>query len=184
MLEVHDATGKDSTSSLTKAVNYWIEIKDVLKEYEKYVIVNIANEWMGSWNGSSWASGYKTAIKSLRNAGIDNMLVVDAPGWGQNGSNCVRYCQEVFNADANKNTMFSIHMYADAGKDAATVKSGIDAAYQMGICLCIGEFGCAHGTRDVDEYTIMSYCESKGAGYLGWSWKGNNSDLYCCQHLQ
>ena len=23
----------------------------------------------------------------------------------------------------------------------------------------------------------MSYCTSKGVGYLGWSWKGNNSDM-------
>ena len=41
--------------------------------------------------------------------------------------------------------------------------------------------GCAgwgqHTNGDVDEYTIMSYCQCKGTGYLGWSWKGNNSDL-------
>ena len=177
VLEVHDATGKDSTSSLTNAVNYWIEIKDVLKEYEKYVIVNIANEWMGSWNGSSWASGYKTAIKSLRNAGIDNMLVVDAPGWGQNGANCVRYCQEVFNADANKNTMFSIHMYGEAGGSSSTIKSHIDGVLGKGVPLMIGEFGHYHSDGDVNETYIMQYCEQKGVGYLGWSWKGNGGGV-------
>ena len=107
VLEVHDATGSDSTSYLTKAVNYWIEIKSVLQEYEKYVIVNIANEWMGSWNqGSKWASAYKTAIASLRNAGINNLLIVDAPGWGQEVDDCVNYCQEVFNSDSLALTAF------------------------------------------------------------------------------
>lgn len=75
VLEVHDATGSDNTSDLNAAVNYWIENKDVLQGNEKYVILNIANEWYGSWNGSSWAEGNKTAVKNIRNAGIDNMIM-------------------------------------------------------------------------------------------------------------
>ena len=31
ILEVHDTTGSDSTSYLNNAVNYWIELKDLLK---------------------------------------------------------------------------------------------------------------------------------------------------------
>ena len=49
-------------------------MKSVLSGTEKYVIVNIANEWYGTWNGSAWADGCKSAIQSLRNAGITNML--------------------------------------------------------------------------------------------------------------
>ena len=58
-------------------------MKNVLSGTEKYVIVNIANEWYGTWNGSAWADGYKSAIRSVRNAGITNMLMVDCAGWGQ-----------------------------------------------------------------------------------------------------
>lgn len=177
ILEVHDATGSDSTSDLNNAVNYWIEIKDLLNENKDYVIVNIANEWYGTWNGSAWANGYKSAIRSLRNAGIENVLMVDCAGWGQYPDSIKDYGKEVFNTDSQGNTMFSIHMYEYAGGDAATVKTNIDNALTTGAPLVIGEFGGEHTNGDVDEYTIMSYCQAKGAGYLGWSWKGNNSDL-------
>lgn len=177
ILELHDGTGKNSESALTAAVNYWVEIKDLLSKYEKYVIVNIANEWMGSWNGSSWASAYQTAIKTLRDAGIHNMLVVDAPGWGQDGPDCGSYCKSVFDADSESNTVFSIHMYGTAGKNAATIKSNIDGVIDNGVPLIIGEFGYKHSDGDVDEEYIMQYCTEKNVGYLGWSWKGNGGGV-------
>ena len=177
VLEVHDTTDSDSVSSLNTAVNYWKEMKSLLNQYNKYVIVNIANEWMASWDkGKDWQAGYINAVKQLRSAGITNVLMVDGPGYGQEVNAMYQYCRGVRDADTTGNIMFSIHMYADAGKDAATIKSGIDAASQMGICLCIGEFGCAHGTRDVDEYTIMSHCKTRQVSYFAWSWYGNGGN--------
>ncbi len=173
ILEIHDATGSDSTSDLNNAVNYWIEIKDILNANTDYVIVNIANEWYGTWDGAAWASGYKSAIQSLRNAGIKNVLMVDCAGWGQYPDSIKYYGSEVLSADSQGDTMFSIHMYEYAGGDASTVKSNIDNALAVGAPLVIGEFGCKHTNGDVDEYTIMSYCQERGAGYMGWSWKGN-----------
>ncbi len=177
ILEVHDATGSDNTSDLNAAVNYWIELKDILNSNTEYVIVNIANEWYGSWNGSAWAEGCKSAIRSLRNAGINNMLMIDSAGWGQYPDSIKNYGKEVFNADSHGNTVFSIHMYEYAGGNASTVKTNIDNALSTGVPVVIGEFGGQHTDGDVDEYTIMSYCEQKGVGYLGWSWKGNSGGL-------
>lgn len=175
ILEVHDATGSDSVSDLNAAVNYWIEMKDVLNGNEKYVIVNIANEWYGTWNGSAWASGYKSAIPTLRNAGISNLLMVDCAGWGQYPDSIKYYGKEVYNSDSTGNTVFSIHMYEYAGGSASTVKNNIDNALGIGVPVVIGEFGAQHTNGDVDEGTIMSYCKTKNVGYLGWSWKGNSS---------
>ena len=177
ILEVHDATGSDSTYDLNKCVDYWKEMKSVLSGTEKYVIVNIANEWCGTWNGSAWADGYKSAIRSVRNAGITNMLMVDCADWGQYPDSIKDYGKSVFNADSQKNTVFSIHMYEYAGGNASTVRNNIDNALNIGVPVVIGEFGGQHTNGDVDEATIMSYCTSKGVGYLGWSWKGNNSDM-------
>ena len=175
VLEVHDTTDSDSVSSLNAAVSYWKEMKSLLNQYNKYVIVNIANEWMASWDmGKDWQTGYISAVKQLRSAGITNVLMVDAPGYAQEVNAMYQYCRGVRDADTTGNIMFSIHMYADAGKDAATVKTNIDGAVQMGICLAIGEFGCAHGTRDVDEYTIMSHCKTRQVSYFAWSWYGNS----------
>ena len=178
ILEVHDKTGSNDVSVLNAAVNYWIEMKSALQGNEKYVILNIANEWFGAWNrASEWAEAYKSAIKSIRNAGINNMIMVDAEGYGQWPSSIFQKGKEVFNADPNKNTIFSIHMYQDAGKNSYTVKSNIDQALALNIPVVIGEFADDHQGADVDEQTIMSYCTEKNVGYLGWSWKGNGSGL-------
>lgn len=177
ILEVHDTTGKDDTWSLDNAVHYWLEMKDVLIGNEAYVILNIANEWYGSWNGYEWAKGYQSAIPSLRNAGIKNLLMVDCAGWGQYPDSIKDYGKTVFQADTYKNTVFSIHMYEYAGGDAYTVRKNIDNALGIGVPVVIGEFAADHTNGDVDEATIMSYCRQKNVGYLGWSWKGNNADL-------
>lgn len=178
ILEVHDATGYDSKDSLNRAVEYWKEIKDVLTQNEAYVIVNIANEWYGTWdNGNNWKDGYISAIKSLRNAGIKNTLMVDCAGWGQYPQVIFDYGQAVLNADSQKNTMFSIHMYEYSGGNASTVKGNIDNVLNKNLCLTIGEFGGRHTNGDVDEDTILSYSQEKKVGWLAWSWKGNSDDV-------
>ncbi|MNM56609.1 Mannan endo-1,4-beta-mannosidase precursor [compost metagenome] len=177
ILEVHDGTGSDNATVLDNIANYWIEMKSALIGKEKTVILNIANEWYGTWDGAGWANGYKSVIPKLRDAGIKNTIIVDAAGWGQYPQSIFDYGTQVFNADPLKNTMFSIHMYEYAGKDAATVKSNIDNVLNKNLAVIIGEFGIKHTNGDVDEATIMSYSQEKGVGYLGWSWKGNGSGL-------
>ncbi|TYP76762.1 RICIN domain-containing protein [Paenibacillus methanolicus] len=177
VLEVHDGTGSDSAAVLNNIANYWIEMKNALIGKEKTVILNIANEWYGTWNGADWAKGYTSVIPKLRNAGIRNTIMVDGAGWGQYPQSIVDYGQQVFNADPLKNTMFSIHMYEYAGGNAATVKTNIDNVLNKNLALVIGEFGIKHTNGDVDEATIMSYSQEKGVGYIAWSWKGNGPGL-------
>lgn len=177
VLEVHDATGKDEYASLEAAVDYWISIKGALIGKEDRVIVNIANEWYGNWNSSGWADGYKQAIPKLRNAGIKNTLIVDAAGWGQYPQSIVDEGAAVFASDQLKNTVFSIHMYEYAGKDAATVKTNMDDVLNKGLPLIIGEFGGYHQGADVDEIAIMNYGQQKEVGWLAWSWYGNSPEL-------
>lgn len=178
VLEVHDTTGIDNTASLQKCVDYWKEIKGTLNANADYVIVNIANEWMGTWNNhDTFKNTYISAIQQLRNSGLKNVIMVDAAGYGQETDSLFKNenCKALLQADSTGNTMFSIHMYACAGKDSSTVKNNINTALNMGICLCIGEFGHVHGGEEVDEDTIMSYSDEKRVGYLAWSWKGNGS---------
>ncbi len=179
VLEVHDTTGKDDTKFLMNAVDYWIEVKDAFIGNEAYAILNIANEWYGSWqNGEKWRDAYMTAIPKLREAGIKNTIMVDSAGWGQNPQgSTLKFANEILNADPDKNTVFSVHMYGAAGKNERTVKSILDKALEMNICLIVGEFGYNHSDGDVDEATIMSYCTEKNMGYIGWSWKGNGGGV-------
>jgi mannan endo-1,4-beta-mannosidase len=177
ILEVHDATGSNSVEDLNQAVDYWIRVKDALIGNEAYVIVNIANEWYGNWGGQEWADAYCAAIPKLREAGIENTILVDSAGWGQYAKSIHDFGTQVFEADPLANTMFAIHMYGSAGKNAAIIKSNIDGVRDLNLCVTIGEFGYKHSDGDVDEAYIMSYCQEIGVGYLGWSWKGNGGGV-------
>ena len=177
VVEVHDATGKDDISALRHVTDYWIEMKDALIGKEQYVILNIANEWTGSWNSTLWRDGYVEAIPKLREAGIKNTLLIDAGGWGQFGKSIHEYGEEVFNSDPDKNTMFAVHMYGTAGKNRQTIENNLGIATDKGLCVIVGEFGYNHTDGDVDEDYIMEYCQKNGIGYLGWSWKGNSGGV-------
>lgn len=177
VLEVHDATGKDSVDDLRKAADFWIEVKDALIGNEDYVILNIANEWVGGWDSSTWAKGYTEVIPKLREAGIKNTIMVDAAGWGQYGKCIAEKGSEVFASDPDGNTMFSVHMYGTSGKNESTIESNLTAATDQDLCVCVGEFGYKHSDGDVDEEYIMKYCEEQKIGWLGWSWKGNGGGV-------
>lgn len=175
--EVHDATGDDDQAALDTAVNYWIEVKDVMNAHTDTVILNIANEWMGSRNADGWKNGCSAAILKLRGAGIKSTIMVDSAGWGQNGEVVGTAGQEVFNSDPEKNTMFSVHMYGSAGRDEQTITNNIKCATDKNLCMAVGEFGQRHSDGDVDEAFIMKYCAENGIGYIGWSWKGNSGGV-------
>ncbi len=177
ILEVHDITGKDELSALEKTVDYWIEVKDALIGNEAYVILNIANEWVGAWDSDIWTEGYTAAIPRLREAGIGNTILVDAAGWGQYAKSIADGGEEVFGADPLQNTMFSIHMYGSAGKNERVIRQNLARVTEKGLCVIVGEFGYNHSDGDVDEAYIMQYCGENDIGYLGWSWKGNGGGV-------
>lgn len=178
ILEVHDITGKDETDGLKKTTEYWLEMKDSLSGNEAYVILNIANEWMGSWEKDNvWYEGYSQSVKTLRDAGIKNTLIIDTSGWGQNANPIGTYGERLLNEDPYKNIVFSIHMYGTAGKNSRVISSNIKKGTDKNLCVIIGEFGYNHSDGDVDEGYIMQYCTENKIGYLGWSWKGNGGGV-------
>ncbi len=177
VLEVHDITGKDDIALLEQVTDWWISVKDALIGNEEYVILNIANEWVGKWDSNIWRDGYVAAIPKLREAGIKNTIMVDAGGWGQYGRSIKDFGVEVFNSDPDKNTMFSVHMYGSAGKNERTIETNLKGATEQDLCIIVGEFGYTHSDGDVNEAYIMEYCDNNDIGYLGWSWKGNGGGV-------
>ncbi len=177
IVEVHDGTGMDDESYLENAADFWIEMKDALIGNEDYVILNIANEWYGSWDSEAWRDGYVSVIPRIREAGIMNTIMVDAAGWAQYGKSIGDYGKEIFDSDPQGNTMFSVHMYGSAGGSEEAIEQNLKYATEQGLCVCVGEFGYKHSDGEVDEAYIMSYCEANNIGYLGWSWKGNGGGV-------
>ena len=187
LLEDHDTTGYGEASgaySLSSAADYWIKIKSALQGQENYVIVNIGNEPYGNNNTANWTADTKNAVSKLRNAGIANALVVDAPNWGQdNGGVMKNNAASVQSADPQHNVIFSVHMYSQYAS-ASTITSYVDSFKNKNLPLIIGEFGPYDPYGNIDEDTIMAKAHSSGYGMLGWSWSGNSSDIAYLDQVQ
>ncbi|WP_328710790.1 cellulase family glycosylhydrolase [Microbispora hainanensis] len=180
VLENHDTTGYSEQSgayTLDQAVDYWVGLKSVLTGQENYVVINIGNEPYGNNNPSAWTNATKSAISRMRAAGFQHLLMVDAPNWGQDWQFVMRdNASSVLDSDPQKNTVFSIHMYG-VFDTAAEVTGYLQAFQNAGLPLVIGEFGNMHSDGDPDEDAIMSQAQSRGIGYLGWSWSGNGGGV-------
>ncbi|MFJ6213093.1 cellulase family glycosylhydrolase [Streptomyces sp. NPDC092296] len=179
VLEAHDTTGygEQNAITLSQAADYWVGLKSILAGQESYIIVNIGNEPYGNNNTSGWTADTKGAIQKVRNAGIHNMLMVDAPNWGQDWSNTMRdNAASVFAADTDANTVFSIHMYG-VYNTASKVSDYLNYFVTAKLPIVVGEFGNMHSDGDPDEDSIMSYAQSLKLGYLGWSWSGNGGGV-------
>jgi mannan endo-1,4-beta-mannosidase len=185
VMEVHDTTGfseQAGSVALSNATSYWTatDIANVLKGQEAFVIINVANEPNGNDTTTNWAPSHVTAVQALRSAGFSHTLMVDAPNWGQDWSNTMRDGggASIWDADSLKNLVFSVHMY-DVYGTANTVTSYFNTfLMNYEAPLIVGEFAADHGASgNVDEDTIMSFAETLGLGYLGWSWAGNGEGL-------
>lgn len=174
MLEVHDATGSDDMNILQQAVAYWIELSKVLIGKEDRVIINIANEWFGSWSSYAWLVGYEFAIAALRKAGFEHLLVIDGAGYGQYPQSIMDYGPALMKSDPATRLAFSVHMYEYAAADTATIKRNIDEIMALNLPLIVGEFGDrAPETHPVDIAMLMRYAEETAVGWIAWSWYGN-----------
>ncbi|MGW6057499.1 cellulase family glycosylhydrolase [Streptomyces sp. NPDC055189] len=180
VLEAHDTTGygeAGAAAPLSKAVDYWLDVKSALMGQEKYVLVNIGNEPYGNTNYAAWTGDTKTAIGRLRDGGIDHTLMVDAPNWGQDWSFTMRdNAAGVFAADPDKNTLFDIHMYG-VYDTPAEVSDYLNRFTAAKLPVVVGEFGDMHSDGNPDEDAIMATAQSLGIGYMGWSWSGNGGGV-------
>jgi mannan endo-1,4-beta-mannosidase len=185
VLEVHDSTGWSEGAGsvpISNAVAYWTssDIRAAIDGQEDFAIINIANEPFGNNTSGNYVADTIAAIQALRAAGITHTLMIDAANWGQDWSNTMRTnAMQIWNSDPQRNLVFSVHMY-EVYAQASTIGSYMQAFDDMGLPLVIGEFGLQHNGQDVDEATIMAQAQSRGNGYIAWSWSGNGG---CCAFL-
>jgi mannan endo-1,4-beta-mannosidase len=186
VLEVHDSTGfgeSAAATNISNAANYWAssDIKSAIIGQEDYVIINIANEPYGNnTTAATYTSETSAAIKTIRNAGLTHLIMVDAPAWGQDWQYIMRdNAATIFAADSLANTMFSVHMY-EVYNSASVVQNYLTTFQAKGYALIVGEFGTENNGNNVDEASVLLYTQQMGIGYMGWSWSGNGS---CCVPL-
>lgn len=184
MVELHDVTGNTSGDRLAEMASWYAapERAEMLQKYERFLLINIANEW-GSHKTKAkyWKDSYTHCIDILRAAGFTTTLVVDAPGWGQNIEPIVKCGSELIEHDPLHNILFSIHMYGSWNKPER-IREQLTLCHTKGLPLIVGEFGynSADGHNNlhckVDHTTILEVCNTLGYGFMPWSWTGNNRE--------
>jgi len=117
-----NATCKSDTASFNAIVSTWVSQASGWTKLNKYLIVNIANEW-GPSNSTVWRDAYISAIAKLRAAGYTGPLLIDSGGCGQDEQNLLKYSAAVFNSDPRRNVMFALHMYGNTNDYSFTIKS-------------------------------------------------------------
>jgi mannan endo-1,4-beta-mannosidase len=180
MLNLQNATGSDSAEHLQNMVEYLVspDVKRILLEYKDYVLINIANEWYGTWDKTSnFLEGYRKAVRDLRNAGLSHVLIVDARGYGQDISSIADHGQDLVSLDGN--LMISAHLY-DVFRTPSSVANVFSMVREKKLPFLIGEFGCTHGADKPVACEAILAEASRGErqyGYIGWSFSGNGSSL-------
>lgn len=175
----HTLTCSKSNADLQAAVDYWVANEATYDSLERYIIINIANEWgpgSGSTSDSGWRDAYESAISAMRSAGYLGTLLIDAGGCGQSQADIVDYGQAVLNSDPQKNVVFSYHLYGGTPDNQVSTRMSQLAA--TGLPIIIGEFGPGNqigpSPTDATPLHVMAGADAKGFGWLGWAWDDNN----------
>lgn len=196
ILELHDFTGSaNAVADLQQAAQWWTSagIKSMLQEYQKSIILNIANEPdNGSASDAGYAEANLNAVKAVRNAGYTCPIMIDAANWGKDHVFFLYKGQALMDADPLHNLLFSVHAYwPTKGKfgdySDAKITADFGALKQLGLPIVLGELAWADiqttniNNHDVEvPYTVnykllMKLCQENDFGYIAWWWGFNNN---------
>jgi mannan endo-1,4-beta-mannosidase len=186
MVELHDVTGDTTNAGVLAMAQYYArdDVRDILLEFEDYLLVNIANEW----SGTDFANAYQAVITTLRDAGVNHTLVIDSNGFGQNANTIFQQGPGLLSFDPQHNLLFSVHMYEQFANrqneaNGQRISQALQTAVTSRIPFIVGEFGFQHGDdgtgnpRPIPFDVLMSEANRLGIGYIAWSWTGNGDGV-------
>ena len=202
ILELHDGTclnecdkaAADGKMGLKQIVDHWLLPDNVamLKEYEQYLWLNIANEWGPDADNDQavdYLNCYKESITRLREAGIKNLLVIDAGGCGQDPRTLLNYTDQLLEHDPQHNIVASIHLYGLWRSKNRTftgwtppyvVEDVIPQLAAMETPVFVGEFGWTDTGTSVnyDPKILVQTCKASDIGWLFWAWHSNDTEPF------
>ncbi|MBE9167357.1 cellulase family glycosylhydrolase [Pleurocapsales cyanobacterium LEGE 06147] len=181
---IWDVTGStDKDAFFNKVVSWWTDRSKLWQKYENKVLINIANEFGDyemAYKGDRrvFPEIYKEAITRIRDAGINNTLVIDSFDWSKDYTLIGDFGREIYNHDPKKNVVFDIHFYCGSGEKEAEITEAFKSITEQKLPLLVGEFSHMHpmpwvseeAKCDVKEKFIMSQAQKYGVGYYAWAW--------------
>lgn len=183
IVALHDFTGSTNVAAdLPRATQWWTksDIKATLSEYQKSIILNIANEPdNGSASSDAYANANLTAVKALRNAGYTCPIMIDAPDWGKNHLFVVDKGQALMDADPLHNLISSVHAYwptigAYSNHSDIKITENFSALKRTGLPITPGELARADILNgliySINHRLMMRLSQEKEFGYSVWWW--------------
>jgi hypothetical protein len=187
--------------SLEDFTAQWVEWALMFKD-NPYVWFNIMNEPAGNTDPSNvtrlpgmdltaeesanmWFDTHDYIIKAIREAGAENIIVLDEHWWGQGGYNQSDpdgYGSAILNKGPMLNTMYenlvySLHPYG--WTDYNRMLSFVTDCHERGLALVIGEYGARVG--DVNTHNSAQFMFDVaipyGVGRIHWAWSEDNFHL-------
>ena len=190
-----DLTCAGDTSGVSGLISQWLGLDDVvavLTKHSEYLILNIANE-AGTyhWAGDSqqvldqYVSDYTDAIASIRAAGLNFPLMIDAPDCGESLDVFLLVGEKLIAADPQHNVLLSAHAYWAGYDGLAYIQKCVDAS----LPIVFGEISNRQdGDTDGTYYSLdgsgtwtpapngftyqalLAQALHHEIGWLAWSW--------------
>lgn len=131
----------------------------------------------------------ETLIKTIRDTGADNIIVIDGGTSGQDNDgdgtvtsddSCIlAHGNSILNYEkttafdngsiGNGNVIFSVHMYGTWNGSQSRFADYIDAVHAQGLAIIIGEFGGGYVNALKNAIRVSA---DKGIGWIVWHWDG------------
>lgn len=171
-------TGSSEITVLESCVQSWIDQAANWQTYERYQIINIANEWgaVASVGDTTWRDAYVAQVPLLRAAGYKGTLQIDAGGSGQDTYGILHHAAAILAADPQHNCVFSLHIYGffTVGGSVAEICGQLyNLGATQGIPCTIGEFGpgfdFGSSPTMVDGLEVMTAADANRLGWTGWA---------------
>jgi mannan endo-1,4-beta-mannosidase len=184
-----DTSCSSDPAVVAAAVANWVATASSWTTLNKYMLLNIANEW-GPTNSTVWRDSNISAVTAMRKAGYLGTLVIDSGGCGQDINDLANYSAAVFAADPQKNIIFSLHEYGESLAKPGPTLAGVQARFAtlgklqttVGAVYAVLEFGPGNGIgpspTNITPAQIVAAAEANGLGWAAWAWDDN--DLANC----
>ncbi|AEA46016.1 cellulase family glycosylhydrolase [Fluviicola taffensis] len=193
ILSIHDdsyITCKDNWAYFNSTVmDFWTDpdVLTLIEANKAYLIINLANEFdKVRWGAGSLAtelntfkSNYSAAVATLRQAGVNVPIIIDAPDCGQSSTELLSIAVDMNQNDTRHNLIFSSHAYwYGYASTLAQVQTKLNEAQNTNVCFILGEVATNQdgdngecGLNDLSTLypIILDEVCSRNIGWLAWT---------------
>jgi mannan endo-1,4-beta-mannosidase len=193
ILSIHDdanITCKDNWSYFNSTVmNFWTDpdVLALIETNKSYLIINLANEFdYVRWGGTlatelnTFKTNYSAAISTLRQAGVNVPIMIDAPDCGQSSTELLSVAEEMNQNDSKHNLIFSSHAYwYGYASTLSQVQTKLNEAQNTNVCFVLGEVAtnqdgdnpgeCGFNDLSALYPIILEEACSRNIGWLAWT---------------